>query len=179
MKYSKALGAVCLLLSTAVTTHSLADPVTLTFDELPTQPVDGLSFMGVTFHFEIGGQSSPDARYASSGPGSTKFIQDPSLEGNAAGILTLDFELPTPVVQFGFGLSTFDTLTPGFTVELFDPTLSSLGVTEVKTGPIESFSEAFFSHEGLLVSRVVIDPNEIGHQIYPGFELDVPYLGEE
>ena len=68
-----------------------AKPVTtLSFDEVPFQPVDGLDVSGVTFGFQIGGVPSTDAHYNAFGPGTTTFVQDPSLEGNAAGVLTLD-----------------------------------------------------------------------------------------
>ena len=75
--------------------------VTLDFTELPNQPVDGLSYMGVTFGFAIASIPSLDAEYNKGGPGSITFVQDPSLEGNAAGILTLDFATPTSMLEFG------------------------------------------------------------------------------
>jgi hypothetical protein len=83
-----------LILGTA--NPALAARVTLTFDELAPQPADGLSFMGVTFGFTVGGNPSTDARYGGSGPGQICFVQDPSLEGDAAGTLQLDFAVPTP-----------------------------------------------------------------------------------
>jgi len=41
----KKLTAICILL-VLISTGSANAAVTLTFDELPTQPVDGLSYMG-------------------------------------------------------------------------------------------------------------------------------------
>src|SRR5712692_2441328 len=79
--------------------------VTLVFDELPFQPVNGVSILGVTFGFTIDGVPSTDANYNSGGPGQITYVQDPSLEGNASGILILDFDVPTPLVQFGVALS--------------------------------------------------------------------------
>jgi hypothetical protein len=133
---------------------------TLTFDELSPQPVDNLSLLGVTFDFKVGGVDSTDATYGAGGPGTITFVQDPSLEGNAAGILTLDFAEPTSLLNFGVALNTFNSLTPGFTVELFDPALMSLGITPVNTSSLVSFTEGLFTYSGAPVTRAVIDFNE-------------------
>ena len=87
-------------------------------------------------------------------------MQDPSLEGTSAGILTLDFDTLISELQFGAALSTFDFLTPGFTVELFDMDLNSLEVIPVDTAPLVSFTEGLFSYTGAPVSRAVIDFDE-------------------
>jgi hypothetical protein len=137
----------------------MAQPtVTLRFDELPFQMVDGLSYAGATFHFRVGGIDSDDAFYASYGPGDLTFVSDPSLTGNAAGILTLEFDVPTPVLEFGAALSTAESLTPGLTVQLFSPTGSSrtFELNTVASGPIE-FSEGRFSYAGDAISRARID----------------------
>ena len=144
----------------ALGTGGVAQAVTLTFDELPFQPVDNLSFQGVTFDFKVGGVDSTDARYGAGGPGAITFVQDPSLEGDAAGILTLDFAEPTSLLNFGVALNTFGSLTPGFTVELFDPALMSLGITPVNTSSLVSFTEGLFTYSGAPVTRAVIDFNE-------------------
>jgi hypothetical protein len=136
-----------------------AAPVILTFGELPFQPVDGLSFMGVTFHFTVDGVSSMDANYDSGGPGVITYVQDPSLEGNAAGTLTLDFDAPTPVLQFGVALSAGGALAAGCSIELFDSDLSSIGIIDVATASIISFTEGRFSYRGRPVSRAAITFN--------------------
>ncbi len=134
---------------------------TLTFDELPFQSVDDLNVEGVTFDFKIDGIDSPDASYNFLGPGSINFVDDPSLEGNAAGTLTLDFDLFVSELQFGVALSTLDVeLIPGFTVELFDLGFNSLGVTPVDTNPLVSFSEGLFTYTGAPVKRAVVNFNE-------------------
>src|SRR5262249_7821398 len=46
----------------------------LTFDELPFQPVNGLTYQGVTFGFTINGVASTDAHYHGSGPGQLKYV---------------------------------------------------------------------------------------------------------
>jgi hypothetical protein len=129
---------------------------TLTFDELPFQPVNGLSFRGVTFGFEVGGVPSTDADYHSFGPGQITFVQDPSLEGDARGVLTLEFDKHTKVLEFGVALSCFRcTLTPGFSVELFNPGGHSRGVSTMDTHALVSFTEAQFSCAGPPVGRAV------------------------
>ncbi len=147
----------------ALGTGRVAQAVTFTFDELPFQPVDNLSFQGVTFDFKVDGFDSTDARYGASGPGATPFVQDPSLEGNAAGILTLDFATAISTLQFGVALNTSASLTPGFTVELFNSALTSLGITSVNTtsaaGPF-GYTDGLFSYSGTPATRAVINFNE-------------------
>ena len=86
--------------------------------------------MGVTFDFKVGGVDSADANYASAGPGSITFVQDPSLEGDAAGVLTLDFAVPTSVLSFGYALLSFEPLPAGVSVTLLDSGLGLIGVFE-------------------------------------------------
>ena len=83
--------------------------------------MNGLHFSGVTFAFDVGAVPSTDATYGAFGPGSITYVQDPSLEGNSAGRLTLRFDQPTTVLQFGLALSTGGSLSPGARVELFNP----------------------------------------------------------
>lgn len=156
--YRQGFASIAILVLTLLINKSTwAVPATLDFTELPFQPVDGVSIAGVTFDFKIGGIDSLDANYASGGPGSITFVQDPSLEGNSSGILTLDFAAPTPLLGFGVALSTFGTLTPGFTVELFDASLASLGIIPVTTNSLISFTEAQFNHIGTPILRAVLD----------------------
>jgi len=129
---------------------------TITFDELPFQPVDGLTFNGVTFGFTVGAQPSTDANFNSFGPGQITYVQDPSLEGNAAGVLTLTFASPTPLLKFGVAIDCVCTLSPGFNVHLFGAGNSDLGTTAVNTQPLISFSEGQFSHTGTAVTKAVI-----------------------
>lgn len=128
---------------------------TLTFDELPSQPVDGLSVNGVTFDFDLGA----DARYGSSGPGSILYVQDPSLEGNSYGALTLTFDQPTTVLEFGIARSCFGcTLAPGVAVELFKPGGHDRSdrIITMTTSPHGSFSQALFSYSGPAIQKAVV-----------------------
>ena len=133
-----------------------ARAITLTFGELPFQPIDNLSYNGVTFDFKISGIDSIDASYNSGGPGTTTFVQDPSLEGNSSGVLRMDFATPTPILDFGVAESTDATLTPGFVVNLFDASLAPIGTYPVNTSPLIVFTEAGFSYAGVPVRRAVV-----------------------
>jgi hypothetical protein len=168
------LLSLLMLLPFAFSVPALAaQPVTtLTFTELPAQPVNGVSVSGVTFRFEIGGVSSADAIYGGFGPGSITFVQDPSLEGNAGGVLTLTFDRPTTVLEFGIARSCICTLTPGVSVELFKPGAAggSRGIITQTTNPLVSFSEGLFSYSGPAIQTAVITFPSAG--IAPRFALD-------
>jgi hypothetical protein len=131
---------------------------TLTFDELSPTQANGLHTSGVKFGFTVGGSNSKDATYGGSGPGTTKFISDPCLEGNATGQLTLTFDKPTKLLQFGLALSTGGSLSPGFTVNLFDRSGASLGSFPVDTQVYgrHLFTEARFTKKGLAIKKAVI-----------------------
>ncbi len=135
-----------------------AEAVTLTFDELAFQgeSVHDLSVMGVTFDFKVDGVDSTDATYHSSSVGTITFIDDPALESNADGVLTLEFDSPTRRLAFGVAFTVFDVVSPGFSVELFDPSFASLGVTDVDMNRLISFSEGLFTYSGPLVSRAEV-----------------------
>ena len=152
------LGLWCSL-SLAVAAPAVAERplTTLTFDELSAQPVQGLSVNGVTFGFTIAGVASADAVYAGAGPGTTTWIQDPSLEGSAFGTLTLTFDQPTTVLEFGVARVCICTLPEGAAVELFRPGAErSFATLTTATSPLISFSEALFSYRGPAIQRAVI-----------------------
>lgn len=160
------LGTACILFGEA----NVIRAETLTFDELgsPT-PVDGLTVLGVTFDFKVDGVNSRDATYnlSFSLPLPTEapenlftLLQQPLLEGNAKGILTLDFTAPVSRIRFATALPVFNTLTPGFSVELFNPELQSIGIIPVETNPIVFLSEGLFTYSGVPVIRAVVDFDE-------------------
>ena len=132
---------------------------TLHFDELPFQPVHGLQFNGANFKFKISGTPSTDANYNSFGPGTQYFTQDPSLEGNAAGKLTVAFATPTNFVQFGVSLSASGALSPGFVVALKDSNRRVFSVSQVNTRPVgpDFFTEGQFTYNGsVAVKKIVV-----------------------
>jgi opacity protein-like surface antigen len=151
--------AICVL--AALMSAGAADAAeTLEFDELPYQSVNGLSYNGVTFGFGVSGSPSTDAYYNAIGPGILTYVQDSSLEGNAQGILTLDFANPTHLLEFGLALDTQKPVAGAYTVELFDNTLASLGTITANTDPLIFWSEGMFSYSGTAVSRAVIGFND-------------------
>ena len=155
----KKSGAI-LVLAVLMSAGTVQAASTLTFDELPLQSVDGLSYEGVTFGFAVDGSPSTDAYYGAIGPGTLTYVQGRSLEGNARGILTLDFASPTNLLEFGIALTTTTPLTGAYTVELFDKSLGSIGIMSENTNPLIYWSEDKFSYSGTPVSRAVIDFNE-------------------
>ncbi len=164
----KKLVTICILL-VLMSTGAANAAFTLTFDELPTQPVDGLSYMGITFGFYVGGSPSTDAIYNGTGPGTLTYLQDPTLEGTTAGILTLDFATPTDQLQFGVALNSYYAATPGYVVRLYNPLYGLLGVYSGNTSPLILWSEGQFTYSGTPVSRAVIGFNE---QAASRFALD-------
>ena len=130
---------------------------TVTFDEVPFQPVDGLTVAEVTYGFTVNGQPSTDADYNSSGPNLVNFLQDPVLEGTSAGILTLDFSVPVDSIQFGLARSIQQPVTSGVEVRLFDTAGNPAGTFPLNLITPVSFAEVQFTYNGLPVQRMEID----------------------
>ncbi|MEW5744967.1 MAG: PEP-CTERM sorting domain-containing protein [Nitrospirota bacterium] len=129
---------------------------TLTFDEAPFQPADGLTVQGVTFGFQSA-NPSPSANYNVPVPFPLTYIQNAALVGDGDGVLTLDFAAnPTPTLRFGVAQTSLEALTPGFSVILFDPNLLELSTIDVNTSPLLSFSEGLFDYSGALVGFAAI-----------------------
>ena len=164
----KKLVAICILL-VLMSTGAANAAFTLTFNELPTQPVNGLSYMGITFGFKVGGSPSTDATYNAIGPGTLTYLQDPTLEGTTAGILTLDFATPTDQLQFGAALNSYYAATPGYVVRLYDPSYLLIGVYSGNTSPLVLWSEGQFTYSGTPVSRAAIGFND---RVASRFALD-------
>lgn len=151
-----ALALACVVVLPAGASTATPPTTTLTFDELSFQPVNGLHFAGVTFAFDIAGSPSTDATYGAFGPGSITHVQDPSLEGNSAGRLTLRFDHPTTVLEFGLALSTFGSLDPGARVELFNPGGHLIGTLPLNTQSLISFTEGRFAYRGGAIGTAII-----------------------
>ena len=155
----KKSGAI-LVLAVLMSAGAAQAASTLTFDELPLQSVDGLSYEGVTFGFTVGGSPSTDAYYGGDiGPDPITYLQGKSLEGTARGILTLDFASPTNLLEFGIAMNTITPATGAYTVELFDKSLGSIGIISENMYPLIHWSEDKFSYSGTLVSRAAISFN--------------------
>lgn len=164
----KKLTVSCILL-VLMSAGAVNAAVTLTFDELPTQPVNGVSYMGVTFSFRVGGILSDDAVYNGIGPGTLTYLQDPTLEGTTAGILTLDFAAPTDTLEFGVALNSYYSVVQAYVVRLYDSSYSVIGTYYENTSPLILWSEGKFTYNGVMVSRAVIGFNE---QAASRFALD-------
>jgi len=167
----KKLITICILLVLMSTGAANAALTTLTFDELPTQSVDGLSYNGVTFGFDVGGNPSADATYNAIGPGTLTYLQDPTLEGTTAGILSLDFATPTNLLQFGVALNSYNVETGGYVVNLYDPSYALISVLSGNTSPLIVWSEDLFTYSGALISRATIGFN-YNNQTNGRFALD-------
>lgn len=155
----KKLIMICVVVSLMLAGVSNAS-VTLDFTELPYQPVDGLSYMGVTFGFRVGVSPSTDANYNSIGPESGVFVQEPSLEGNAEGILTLVFANPADQLQFGVALSTFNDVTLGFAVRLYDTSYQVIDHYFESTSSLVTYSEGQFKYSGTPIRKAAIGFND-------------------
>ena len=165
-------GTACITF--AYSGSALAD--TLTFDELgsPT-PVDGLSVKGVTFDFKIDGVDSTDAIYNQSFPPQLPpnlfvNLQAPILEGNATGILSLDFAQPISELQFAVGVESLAPVSSALSVELFAPDSNSLGITSVNTSKLAILSEGSFAYSGVPVQKAVLNFDQTKFGLDPSLD---------
>ena len=158
---------LALFLACAVSTQA----ATITFGELPSQAVNGLTFQNVSFGFTVSGLPSVDATYNSTaiGTNTTLNLQSPTLEGNANGLLTLNFAQPLSDLSFDLARLTSLTLT-GATVALFDSSLTQFATTPVSVANLVTFSEGHFAYVGgTAVKRAVLSfPSNAG----PRFAID-------
>jgi hypothetical protein len=169
MKKLVAIFILLGLIPMAIGTGAANAAVTLTFDELPTQPVDGLAYDGITFGFKISGHSSTDAVYNGIGPENLVYLDDPTLEGSTAGMLTLDFDKATDLLEFGVALNSYDTVSPAYAVRLYDSSNTLIGTFIENTSPLAVWSEDWFTYSGAKISRAVIGFNS---QVASRFALD-------
>jgi hypothetical protein len=108
-------------------------PVTITFDELPFQPVDQISYKGVTFDFKVGGINSADAYYNDTHnvPRYPAYsMMGGMLSGTAINsVLTFNFAEKISQLEFGLSLSPVAK----FSVELFDSKAKSIAFFPMTT----------------------------------------------
>lgn len=149
----KKLFALSPLLLILLVLPACSFATTLHFDEFGTSPllnVDGMHVFGVTFHFSPG---LADYNGSIGTSGLTVLVSDPVLTGTTAGTLTLDFDTPTPLLQFDLALLSADILDPAYTV-----TLSSGAVLSGSTMPQPGgfYSEGTFQYAGAPVTGAAI-----------------------
>ncbi len=134
---------------------------TLDFSERPTASADGQSVAGATFDFQIDGVDSVDAVYNTSiGLNSLTAVNlsDPVLEGNAAGVLSVDFAAPATSISFAVARQTTNNVANAVRVSLFDRNLMLISTSTVNTALLRSFSEGVFSYAGTTgVRRMQLD----------------------
>jgi len=120
---------------------AVTETVTITFDEVPEGTVvNGMVIEDVTFGF-----SSLDATVTDEGPGDTLYIEMPNIEGDAEGILTLDFAIPVFGVSYGFAVSAIGSQPDASTMVLIDSSLRPIGTfsadaTDMGFGYIEGIN---------------------------------------
>jgi hypothetical protein len=152
----KKLGLfLMLLLAISTVANAQQGTVKLTMDEIPFQPINGVTLKGVTFADTTGADI-----HAPNG-GQQHDTQDPVIEGQTAGeTLTMTFNNIAYGLQFGVTLSANGPLAPGFTVSLYDPLGNFLGTFPVNTAPVGSdfFTEGIFS-SNLVIGKAVVTFN--------------------
>jgi hypothetical protein len=152
----KKLGLFLVLLL-AISTVAIAQQqtVTLTMDEVPFQPVNGVTLKGVTFTDTSG------ADIDAADGGQQHYTQDPVIEGQTGGeTLTMTFIQPAYGLQFGVSVSSQGLLVGAFTVQLFDPTGNPLGTFPVNASqlPGDNFSEGLFT-SSMTIGKAVVTFN--------------------
>ena len=164
--------ALCTLGFGVTTAFQLATTtVTLRFDqETPGlkrgSPIRGVSLSGVTFDFTRDGQASIDAFYGGvihripgAPPRSLTHVQEPAVEGNAQGVLTMTFAAPTAALSFGIARSVS---VASASVQLFDDKSRLISTTHVTLSASGPVSEGLFIHNnpGRRVKTAVVSfPN--------------------
>lgn len=139
------------LMGLCIVPAALAGTVQLTFDELGTGSsitANNLSISGVTFQFS-GGTALYNDSFGTAG--NAALVSDPLLTGPTSGILTLNFEIPTTVLQFDIAMFSGEFISGAYTV-----TLPGGGPLVEDTAPIVLFSEGSFSYTGAPVSSAQV-----------------------
>jgi hypothetical protein len=146
--------ALALLLAAS----STAATVTLTMNEVPNQLIDGLvvSKGGLNFTFA---NAARTLFYNSSGPGTTTFVQDPSIQGGTTQF-SVGFSAPVSSLQFGMAELT-STLGQLATVDLFNASAVPFATVILNATLVDPFAEGLFSFSGGTVTNIRITPNAV------------------
>ena len=154
--------AAASLLGSVYTTGAHATQI-IDFSTLPQESVDGVTADGVTFGYSEFGSSSPEAFFDESvGAGNTALVGPTALVGLADGVLTMSFASPVSGISFPVALTTNTSLTPGFSVTVFDAFGNVLDSADIDTSVLANFSEGEFSYNGAGASSVSITFDSIG-----------------
>jgi hypothetical protein len=149
-----------LAVALACLSSAFAGSVTLTMDEVPFQPINGLAVTkgGITFTFSDPGLGDS---YNTSNGGQMTYVQDPSLEGPATDVFSVTFSVPMFDVIFGMAEST--SVAPGAqlaSVNLYNGA-TLLGTQTFNSTLVDPFDEGQFIYQGSLglVTSIQITPN--------------------
>lgn len=167
-RQSIAFATAAILLTLATANKTLATAIH--FDEFAApQIANGLAFNGASFEFTLGGSASDAAMFGNDSPPWLNYVHGPVLEGDASGVLTVDFAAPQNAVSFGLALSIFENLTPAASVSLYNQSAAKIFAGEINTETLVDYSEGAFSYGGPdFFSRMVLSFNAPGY----GFWLD-------
>jgi hypothetical protein len=138
------------LLFSLVTVSAKADTVTLTMNEVPNQPINGLTVTkgGESFTF-----SDPIGSlfYNSNGPGTRTFVQDPTIQGPLQSF-SVAFSVAVTSIQFGLAELANVPLTGA------QVTLSSGDTFLFNLSLVDPFAEGQFTHSGSPVTSFTLTP---------------------
>jgi hypothetical protein len=146
---SAVLASLLLLLCA---TTAMATTVTLTMNEVATQPINGLTVTksGVSFTFtELTGALF----YNSGGPGNVTFVQDPSIQGPLRPFSVL-FSEPVNFIQFGL----VEGVSPPVPLTGASVTLSNGNVLPFSLPLVDPFPEGQFTYSGVPVIGFLLTP---------------------
>ena len=150
------LPSLALALATVALAQSGRGEVKLTMDEVPFQPINGLTVKGVTFADTAG------ATYNTANGGQLDWVQDPTIEGNVTvgEVITITFPYAVNDFQFGFALSTFGSIKEAVSVKLYSDTAGAnlIGTFTASSSSLVSFTEGLFvspSNVGVIGRAVV------------------------
>lgn len=165
---SVAFATSAILLLSATLTQTRA--TTIHFDELGApQTANGLTFNGASFQFTLGGSASDAAMFGNDAPPWLNYVHGSVLEGDASGVLTVDFVSPQNALSFGIALSIFENLSPAASISLFNQSAAKIFAGDINTETLVDYSEGAFSYGGPdFFSRMVLSFNAPGY----GFWLD-------
>jgi len=131
-------------------TTAMATTVTLTMNEVPPQPIHGLTVTksGIGFTFL---EPTLTLFYNSTGPGSVTFVQDPSIQGGPPRPFSVTFSEPVNFIQFGMAELAFSPLVATLT-------LSNGSILPVPLTLLDPFAEGQFTYSGAPVTGFLLTP---------------------
>ena len=153
------LGVTLLLFLGTGSSRAEKSVFTETYDISQPQACEGLDLNGVAYSFTIGGSPSVDCTAGTlTGPGNTNDIQPPSIEGNAAGVLHLRFDVPTTEFSFGVALSTRTSPQPdSVIIDLYRPGAGTLRQEVPLTATSDpNFVGGHFNYDGPAIRTATI-----------------------